>query len=147
VTDTHPLDSSPVCLPSCNQAGDASAEELKTAAQLTGKLMPIKKEASAVEYVTITKEMKVRLGSPCLGFSPVHTSCALRRYMIALPCSKHRCNLCPLRYADQICWVFGLLQEGGAYAKLRLERMNARMAGKRKKRAEEKAKEEKDALK
>mmetsp|Transcript_22638 Transcript_22638/g.62848 ORF Transcript_22638/g.62848 Transcript_22638/m.62848 type:complete len:211 (+) Transcript_22638:89-721(+) len=75
------------------KAGDASAEELKTASQLEGKLMPLKKEAAPLEYVTITSEMK----------------------------------------------------EAGAYGKLRLERMNKRMEGIRKKRAEEKAKEDKDA--
>uniref|UniRef100_A0A7S1T839 60S ribosomal protein L13 n=1 Tax=Tetraselmis chuii TaxID=63592 RepID=A0A7S1T839_9CHLO len=77
------------------KAGDASAEELKTASQLTGKLMPVKKEAAPLEFVTITSEMK----------------------------------------------------DTPAYGKLRLERMNARMAGIRKKRADEKAKEEKDAMK
>jgi hypothetical protein len=39
------------------------------------------------------------------------------------------------------------VQDTPAYGKLRLERMNARMAGIRKKRADEKAKEEKDAMK
>jgi large subunit ribosomal protein L13e len=46
------------------KAGDASAEELKTASQLTGKLMPVKKEAAPLEFVTITSEMKVRKGYP-----------------------------------------------------------------------------------
>merc|ERR1711963_427060 len=75
------------------KAGDASAEELKTASQLEGKLMPIKKVAAPLEYVTITPEMKAV----------------------------------------------------SAYGKLRLERMNLRLEGKRKKAAEEKAEAEKDA--
>merc|ERR1712137_272705 len=77
------------------KAGDASPEELKTATQLAGKLMPYKKAAAPLEFVTITDDMK----------------------------------------------------DTKAYAKLRLERMNKRMEGIRKKRAEEKAKEEKDAMK
>uniref|UniRef100_A0A061RM48 60S ribosomal protein L13 n=2 Tax=Tetraselmis sp. GSL018 TaxID=582737 RepID=A0A061RM48_9CHLO len=75
------------------KAGDASAEELKTASQLTGKLMPIKATKAPMEYMAITDEMK--------GFN--------------------------------------------AYAQLRLERMNKRLEGIRKKRAEQKAQEEKDA--
>ncbi len=40
------------------KAGDASAEELKTAAQLKGTLMPITKAAVAVEKVAITEAMR-----------------------------------------------------------------------------------------
>lgn len=42
------------------KAGDAAAEELATAAQLKGKLMPVAKPAAALEKVAITSEMKVR---------------------------------------------------------------------------------------
>lgn len=41
------------------KAGDAAAEELATAAQLKGKLMPAAKPAAALEKVAVTAEMKV----------------------------------------------------------------------------------------
>jgi len=75
------------------KAGDAAAEELQTAAQLKGKLLPISKPAAALEKVAVTADMK-----------------------------KER-----------------------AYAVLRVERLNARMAGVRAKRAAEAAQAEKDA--
>ncbi|KAL4418682.1 hypothetical protein ABPG77_008691 [Micractinium sp. CCAP 211/92] len=75
------------------KAGDAAAEELATAAQLKGKLMPVSTPAPALEKVAITADMK----------------------------------------------------NERAYAVLRLERMNARMAGVRAKRAAEAAQAEKDA--
>ena len=68
--------------------GDSAPEELATATQTTGKVMPITKKAAAdVEMVKVTDEMK--------GFN--------------------------------------------AYAKLRVERANARLVGMRRKRAEEEA--------
>lgn len=42
------------------KAGDAAAEELATAAQLKGKLMPVSTPAPALEKVAITADMKVR---------------------------------------------------------------------------------------
>ncbi|KAK3237068.1 60S ribosomal protein L13 [Cymbomonas tetramitiformis] len=75
--------------------GDSTAEELQTADQLAGVILPTTKAAPAVEFVALTEEQK----------------------------------------------------NAPAYAKLRLERMNARMIGIRKKRAEEAEKEAKDAAK
>ncbi len=75
------------------KAGDASAEELAAVSQLKGAVMPIVKEAPALEKVTVTAEMK----------------------------------------------------DEAAYATLRVERMNKRMAGVRDKRAKEAAAAAKDA--
>jgi large subunit ribosomal protein L13e len=75
------------------KAGDASAEELKTAAQLKGTLLPITRSKAALEKVAITAEM--------------------------------RCE--------------------GAYATLRLERMNKRMTGLRAKRVADAAAAAKDS--
>lgn len=46
------------------KAGDASAEELQTAAQLKGKLLPATKAAAALEKVAVTADMKVGGGGP-----------------------------------------------------------------------------------
>eukprot|EP00245_Coleochaete_scutata_P006292 TRINITY_DN2060_c0_g1_i1.p1 TRINITY_DN2060_c0_g1~~TRINITY_DN2060_c0_g1_i1.p1 ORF type:complete len:208 (-),score=58.12 TRINITY_DN2060_c0_g1_i1:439-1062(-) len=73
------------------KAGDSSAEELASATQLTGPVLPITKPVYVPEVTAITDEMK----------------------------------------------------EAKAYSKLRLERMNERMAGVRKKREETKEKDEK----
>ncbi|KAL3678290.1 hypothetical protein R1sor_021246 [Riccia sorocarpa] len=73
------------------KAGDSTPEELASATQLQGPVLPIQNPRSVVELVSITEEMK----------------------------------------------------NAKAYAKLRLERMNARLVGKRKKRAAEAEKDEK----
>jgi large subunit ribosomal protein L13e len=44
------------------KAGDASAEQLQTAQQLKGKLLPGSKAAAAVEKVAVTADMKVGWG-------------------------------------------------------------------------------------
>lgn len=75
--------------------GDSTAEELKSAVQLQGDVMPIKGGAPAVEFVALDEEAKA----------------------------------------------------AKAYATLRLERMNARLAGIRKKRAEEEEKEAQEKAK
>ena len=56
--------------------GDSSSEEQQAAAQLTGRVLPLVHEKPAVEFVTISEEMKVGWlhavcnASSCMGRTP-----------------------------------------------------------------------------
>ena len=99
------------------QSGDSDAAALSVAAQLKEKLLPTIKQAPTAEKVAVTAEMKVQ----------------------------HDCaKLFPMQHGRPILTpaVLSSLQAVQAYRSLRTERMNVRLVGIRKKKADEAAKEE-----
>ncbi len=68
LTQTYPLFESSLCMYvgfllltfvfSSSSTGDSKKDEVKAATQLTAALMPITNTKSAVEFITITDEMK-----------------------------------------------------------------------------------------
>lgn len=134
------------------KAGDATAEELQKADQCTTTLAPITKAAVAPEFVALTADMKVRWSSQhSFSFS---YRVALSAMTPAARSQTQRGRSVPPRALPAKRWTMGLTARGcmpvqatKAYGKLRVERMNKRQMGIRKKRAEEEAAAAKDKAK
>ena len=143
--------------------GDASKEEIASASQKHGTLLPVQPaEMKQLETITLTDDMKVH--APSAAWS----QCVLSTRHVSHMIVHHRfhgvcCSaiilavwLLSSKRASSSCvhWCLAdcsphvcLLQAFSAYRQLRQERTNKRLAGKRAKRAAEAAAEEKDKAK